>query len=544
MRHSVLESNRIRRSVLVSAFALVFALPTFSQGQGDSADSPVSHARIVRISYVTGEVSLDSGNGYESVTLNVPVTENNRLQTRSDGWAEVQMEDGSSIRVAPDTQISFTTLARSASGGTVTAIDLDQGEVEFKVLKRSGNNFEVTVKNKTIVLGRPGSFRVTSTNDDPMEVAVWKGDLTVHDGESGEDVAVKKNETFVLDPADPARYALDPNTQADELDEWSKQRESAQGTYNAANPALPYQYGADDLSNYGQYTNDPEYGNVWQPYGVGMDWDPYSNGYYANTGLGYTWVSAYSWGWMPFRFGRWIFINGRGWVWAPGRLNRINAGPRFVHAPPGFHPPVPPADAKIVARKPGQVVRPGEIVGNGAGRRQGNNAEGNAGRTLANRPHVFTNDEVQTTPPEKTRQAIVRSDHDGKTFEREDLNNTGIQRNADRFHGEHVLPHEEIGVGEVPSASRPGHQLGLSQNSSSGSVRERPAGPSQEHSAPAQVMRQPSAPPVSHPSAPSAPPASHPSAPSFSPHESSGGGSHSSPASPTTGGGSPRGRNR
>jgi len=47
-----------------------------------------SHARIVRISYVEGEVRLDTGHGYENVTMNVPVTEHSWLQTRSDGWAE------------------------------------------------------------------------------------------------------------------------------------------------------------------------------------------------------------------------------------------------------------------------------------------------------------------------------------------------------------------------------------------------------------------------------------------------------------------------
>jgi hypothetical protein len=537
MRHSV-RKLICRSAWVLSAFVLVYISTVFSYAQeqdSDAAESPVSHARIVRISYVTGEVNLDSGNGFESVTLNVPVTENNRLQTHSNGWAEVQMEDGSMIRLAPDTTISFTTLARSSSGGTISGIDLDQGEAEFKILKSSGNNFEVTVRNKTVVLGRAGFFRVTSTNDDPMEVAVWKGSLAVHDRESGQDVTVKKNETFVLDPNDPARYALDPNAEADELDEWSKQRDSA-GTY-AAN-----QDGAGELGNYGQYTDDPEYGNLWQPYGVGLDWDPYGNGYYSNTGLGYTWVSAYPWGWMPYRFGHWVFINGRGWFWAPGRLNRVNAGPRFVNAPPGFHAPVPPANIKVAGRKPGQVIRPGEVVGGGsAGRRIGNNAEGNAGRTLVGKPHVFTNDEVQTTPPERTRQAIVHSDHDGKTFEREDFNNTGIQRNVDRFHGEHVLPpHEENRVGEMPAmprpatpaVSRPGRQPGLSQNASSGAAREHTSPPPQVHSAPAQVPRQASPAPAA--------PAPHSSAPSFSP--SSGGGSHSSPSS--GGGGSPRGTNR
>ena len=91
----------------------------------------------MRISYVEGDVRLDNGHGYESATMNVPLTERNWLQTGHDGWAEVQLEDGSLIRLAPDSVIAFTQLARASSGATLTTVDLDQGEAEFKVTKHN-----------------------------------------------------------------------------------------------------------------------------------------------------------------------------------------------------------------------------------------------------------------------------------------------------------------------------------------------------------------------------------------------------------------------
>ena len=430
--------------VLSLVFTLVFSLAPLSRAQdGVSEDAQGSPVRVARISFVAGEVRLDSGQGYESATMNVPVTEHNWLQTRSDGWAEVQMEDGSLVRLAPDTIIGFTQLSRLSSGAAVTVIDLDQGEAEFKILKHNGSDFQVTVNNKTIALEHTGFFRVTSTNDDPMELAVWKGDLSVHDGESGEEVAVRKNETFVLDPNDPGRYALEPGPQGDELDEWSKQRDSSLSAYAAVNhnTQSPYQYGASDLGAYGQFTEDPEYGNVWQPNGVSQDWDPFSNGYYANSGLGATFVSAYPWGWMPYRYGRWVFIGGRGWFWAPGGWNKLNTLPRIVNAPPGFHAPIPPANLKVVGRAPGQVIRPGEIAGNGGGRNAGSgrsfseNAGGqSSGRLVADKGsrHVFTNDEVQTIPPHtdsvKTKPAIGDAERRTRGFEQEGTNGPAVQR--------------------------------------------------------------------------------------------------------------------
>ena len=65
-------------------FALVFSLAPLSHAQDfDDEDGHDSQARIVRISYVEGDVRLDNGHGYESATMNVPLTERDWLQTGS-----------------------------------------------------------------------------------------------------------------------------------------------------------------------------------------------------------------------------------------------------------------------------------------------------------------------------------------------------------------------------------------------------------------------------------------------------------------------------
>jgi hypothetical protein len=399
--------------LLAMIFALVFSLAPLLHAQDfEDEDGHDSQARIVRISYVEGDVRLDTGHGYESATMNVPLTERDWLQTGHDGWAEVQLEDGSLIRLAPDTVIAFTQLARASSGATLTTVDLDQGEAEFKATKHNDGEFNVTVKKNTIALTLSSSFRVTSTNANPLEVAVMKGEVGVSDTDNGGEVAVKKNETFVLDPNDPARYALDKGVDADDLDQWSTQRDDAMSTYASAGPGYaqsPYQYGASDLNYYGQYYDVPGYGEVWQPNNVGYNWDPFSNGYWSySPGFGYTWVSSYPWGWMPYRYGRWVFVNGRGWCWAPGGWNRWYSRPRLVNAPPGFRPPLPPADKRIVDRGPVRN-RPEPPAGNGGGRTVGSvggrnvNHDGDnhaPGRSNGDRgdKRVYTNDDVARVP--------------------------------------------------------------------------------------------------------------------------------------------------
>jgi hypothetical protein len=97
----------------------------------------------------------------------------------------------------------------------------------------------------------------------------------------------------------------------------------AQGNYDSRSDdqyndySASYQDFYDGLAPYGQWINDPMYGYVWLP-DVGSDFRPYySNGYWAMTQYGNTWVSNYDWGWAPFHYGRWTFDNYYGWLWIP-----------------------------------------------------------------------------------------------------------------------------------------------------------------------------------------------------------------------------------
>jgi len=78
-------------------------------------------------------------------------------------------------------------------------------------------------------------------------------------------------------------------------------------------------YFYDQLAPYGEWFQLQGYGWVWDPYDVPSGWRPYTNGRWAYTDYGWTWVSDWEWGWAPFHYGRWLFDPHRGWVWVPGR---------------------------------------------------------------------------------------------------------------------------------------------------------------------------------------------------------------------------------
>jgi len=77
----------------------------------------------------------------------------------------------------------------------------------------------------------------------------------------------------------------------------------------------------DNLTDGGNWIEVGDYGYCWQPSVAASNttWRPYSDGYWAYTDLGWTWISYEDFGWATYHYGRWIRLRGRGWVWVPGR---------------------------------------------------------------------------------------------------------------------------------------------------------------------------------------------------------------------------------
>jgi hypothetical protein len=99
------------------------------------------------------------------------------------------------------------------------------------------------------------------------------------------------------------------------------------GTHTIAQPAVPetgapgYTYTVfyENLAPYGQWIEDGHYGYVWSP-NVDGGFRPYfTNGHWAMTQYGNTWMSDYIWGWACFHYGRWLFDDYYGWLWLPGQ---------------------------------------------------------------------------------------------------------------------------------------------------------------------------------------------------------------------------------
>jgi hypothetical protein len=330
------------RLSLILLIVAAFAVPALADSQ----------ARIVRLSDVQGSVELDknTGSGFEKAFVNLPITQGSELRTGVSGRAEVEFEDGSSMRLTPNTTLQFSKLSLSDSGQRISAINLVEGMAYVNWLGK--DDLSLNFSREKISLDRAAHFRVDASSE-VANLAVFKGNLNV-EGPGGE-VSVEKKSTATFDVAADDKSSVEHKLAESPLDTWDKEAVSYHDQY-AKNNNSPYGYGASDMNYYGAYTNVSGYGMMWQPYFTGVGWDPFMNGVWGfYPGYGYMYASAYPWGWLPYRYGTWAFAPGFGWGWQPGGWGAYLGAPIYrpttlVHVNPLVAPSAGTTKTVVVGR--------------------------------------------------------------------------------------------------------------------------------------------------------------------------------------------------
>jgi len=331
---------------LAAMSTLLLSVPSF-------ADSQV---RIVRLSDLAGQVLVDRnvGQGFEKALLNLPITQGARLQTRADGRAEVEFEDGGILHLAPNTFVEFSQLSLRDSGARVSTVKVLAGTAYLKFAGRNGDEFTLDFGGRQVELTQSAHLRL-QMNPGQAALAVFDGAAQVQ-GPSGE-TEIGKKQTATFDLAADSNVVVAKKINDELFDQWDKEQDQYHDRYlsQKSNPS-PYSYGVSDLNYYGSFMNVAGYGNCWQPYFSGAGWNPFMNGSWLWYPTGYTWVSSYPWGFMPYYYGSWNYVGGgTGWCWSPGsNWGMWNAVPMVVNAPRQFlpvRPPVTPTHAMVVVNR-------------------------------------------------------------------------------------------------------------------------------------------------------------------------------------------------
>jgi hypothetical protein len=308
-----------------------------------------SHVRIVRLSDAKGQLALDrnTGAGFERTMQNMPIVEGERLQT-GDGYAEVEFEDNSTLRLTPNSGVTFPLLALRSSGAKASTMKVTLGTVYVTTESTKGNEFLVEAGNAKMTVAPSTHLRLEFDGQKTV-LSVFNGSVEVQQG--SDTAVVNKKETLTLE-ADQ-QVAVVKKVSESPYDAWDKDSNDYHQRYAAANTFAGggNAFGLSDLNYYGNFINAGAFGSFWQPYFIGAGWSPYANGLWAlYPGAGYSFVSPYPWGWLPYHSGAWSFYPGYGWGWQPGGtfngLNNIVASGAPVGAltKTGVSSPLRPAE--------------------------------------------------------------------------------------------------------------------------------------------------------------------------------------------------------
>lgn len=327
-------------------------------GPARAQDDPPG--RVGRLADLQGAVSwYDADKGaWADAERNRPLTSGDRLVTAPRATAELRI--GSTVaRLSEASELELVRVDDQR-----ISLRLYRGSLALRVRTREiAGEVELLTAEARLWPQRQGLYRL-DRRDDVTQATAWRGALRVdeRDGftvEAGQRVELRRGAG--LDFALRTRFGAPAG---DGFAAWVASEDRRDEQQAASSFVSPEMTGAEDLDRHGRWEQHPEFGAVWMPMSVAVDWAPYRYGRWAWVRpWGWTWVDDAPWGFAPFHYGRWVRWQER-WAWCPGE---VVARPVFAPAlvawvgGPHFSLSVrlgPPPPASWVPLAPREVFRP------------------------------------------------------------------------------------------------------------------------------------------------------------------------------------------
>ena len=239
---------------------LLFALTCFL-AQPAAAEEGDPPSRAGRISYLEGGVSFEPANttDWTNATLNRPMTVGDRLWVDADSKAEIQA-GAAALHLGEKTGVSFLNL-----DDKTIQVRMSEGALHLRVRElKDGEIYEVDTPNLAFTVTRAGTFRF-----DVNEA----GDYTGITALGGEGEVTAEGQTYHVSAGERAEFRgqehLDYQTsdapRPDHLDQWATERDLRGDRSESAKYVSRDVTGYEDLDEYGDWREEPDYGPVWYP---------------------------------------------------------------------------------------------------------------------------------------------------------------------------------------------------------------------------------------------------------------------------------------
>lgn len=275
---------------------------------------------FARISSVEGTVNVKRDvDLMEGVAVNFVVESMDVIKTEFTSRAVIQFIDGSLLKLGENSKIDFLKIGGEDNNFSFL-VRVWQGKVYADISEDDSfkeREFRFDTKDASVYLLSSGKYRV-DINDYESNVKTIAGlaEISINNGSK----LVRAGEVARIDGSSQSVSINNFNTfLMDDFGRWASSTNNRQLTESAQYVPNELKHYVSDLDSSGSWYYDTEVSTyVWRPAVITLDWTPYSNGYWAYSPYGSTWVSNYSWGYAPFHYGSWYFSGSLGWCWSPG----------------------------------------------------------------------------------------------------------------------------------------------------------------------------------------------------------------------------------
>ena len=307
--------------LLVLLGILALSLCLISSAKAAYSDPP---GRVARLSDSRGSISYSpSGeNVWLNSVRNRPVIRGDRLWSARGARAELQV-GSAAIRMGANTSLEVLDLSDQ-----LVLVRLTQGTLNVSVRRLyRGQTIEIATPTLALVIDRAGSYRIdVDARRDVTTVVVWNGDGRAY-GERAS-FPLRSGDAVQFYSSDLRDYQNFSLPREDAFDRYSRSRDERLERSASLRYVDDDLIGYADLDQYGSWSANRNYGNIWFPTQVSTDWAPYRDGHWVwQEPWGWTWVDDAPWGFAPSHYGRWVSISNR-WGWVPGPRNT-----RPIYAP-------------------------------------------------------------------------------------------------------------------------------------------------------------------------------------------------------------------
>jgi len=280
----------------------------------------------LRISLIGGDVQIrteDTGD-WVPASINMPLRDGDRIWVPEGGKTELQLKDGTSLRLDEKSALEILTLDKDS-----LQFYLTEGHAYANFKGRKGSLLQMDTPISSVRAYDRSIFRMDIADDGLTQVSVFRGTVDAESKtgrttiRSGYTLALKEETYAELSPLGPP----------DEWERWNSERDRRLAERRPPSRNLPeelYAYSSDFEEN-GRWVYASEYGYVWTPrVVVSVGWAPYRMGRWVWIAGDYVWISYEPWGWVPYHYGRWALVASIGWCWVPPVRGAVFWGPGFV----------------------------------------------------------------------------------------------------------------------------------------------------------------------------------------------------------------------